>query len=41
VLSAVEPALRLGWVCRAVNGHLLGGVDRTMTRLGMFLDGTP
>ena len=39
--GAVEPALRLGWVCRAVNGHLLGGVERTMTRLRMFLDGTP
>jgi hypothetical protein len=39
--SAVEPALRLGWVCRAVNGHLLSGVEHTMTRLRMFLDGTP
>jgi hypothetical protein len=41
VVEAVEPALRLGWVCRAVNGHLLGGAERTMTRLRMFLDGTP
>ena len=41
VVDAVEPALRLGWVCRAVNGHLLGGAERTMTRLRMFLDGTP
>ena len=29
-----------GWVCRAVNGHLLTGADHTMTRLTMFLDGT-
>jgi hypothetical protein len=41
LVAAVEPALRLGWVCRAVNGHLLGGTERTMTRLRMFLDGTP
>ena len=38
--AAVEPALRLGWVCRAVNGPLLTGADHTMTRLKMFLDGT-
>jgi hypothetical protein len=42
LVDAVEPALRLGWVCRAVNGDLLdGGAERTMTRLRMFLDGTP
>lgn len=41
LVGAVEPALRLGWVCRAVNGHLLGGEERTMTRLRMFLDGSP
>lgn len=38
--AAVEPALRLGWVCRAVNGHVLGDDKQTMTRLRMFLDGT-
>jgi hypothetical protein len=33
-------ALRLGWVCRAVNAHT-PGVDPgpTWTRLRMFLDG--
>ncbi len=40
LVSAVEPALRLGWVCRAVNGPLLSGVEHTLTRLGMFLDGS-
>ncbi len=39
--AAVEPALRLGWVCRAVNGALPSGPEHTMTRLTMFLDGTP
>jgi hypothetical protein len=39
--SAVEPALRLGWVCRAVNGHVVGDDEQTLTRLRMFLDGTP
>ena len=38
--AAVEPALRLGWVCRAVNGPLLTGAEHTLTRLKMFLDGT-
>ena len=35
-------ALRLGWVCRAVNAHPMG-VDPgpTWTRLRMFLDGHP
>jgi hypothetical protein len=36
--GAVEPALRLGWVCRAINGHALGDEKQTMTRLRMFLD---
>jgi hypothetical protein len=40
LVEAVEPALRLGWVCRAVNGYALSGDDHTMTRLAMFLDGT-
>src|SRR4051812_30980536 len=38
--AAVEPALRLGWVCRAVNGHHLSGAEHTLTRLRMFLDRT-
>lgn len=38
---AVEPALRLGWVCRAVNGHVPGDEAPTLTRLRMFLDGRP
>ena len=37
--AAVAPAMRLGWVCRAVNGHLGGaGTDDTHARLKMFLD---
>jgi hypothetical protein len=38
---AAEIALRLGWACRAVNGHVEGELDRTRTRLRMFLDGRP
>jgi hypothetical protein len=38
---AVDLALRLGWVCRAVNGHVPGQEDQTHTRLRMFLDGRP
>ncbi|WP_244929922.1 aminoglycoside phosphotransferase family protein [Nocardioides sp. W7] len=37
--AAVMPAVRLGWAIRAVNGHLPGDVDQTVTRLRMFLDG--
>jgi Ser/Thr protein kinase RdoA (MazF antagonist) len=37
--SAVDLALRLGWACRAVNGHVPGDDDHTRTRLRMFLDG--
>ena len=37
--AAVSPALRLGWAVRAVNGHLPEDVERTTTRLRMFLDG--
>jgi hypothetical protein len=42
LLEAFGLALRLGWVCRAVNGHT-PGVDAgpTRTRLRMFLDGHP
>jgi len=41
LVAAVEPALRLGWVCRAVNGHELSDAEHTMTRLRMFLDRLP
>ena len=36
--EAARLATRLGWACRAVNGHLVGDNDRTLTRLTMFLD---
>ena len=39
--AACTLALRLGWVCRAVNGHLPGDVEQTRTRLRMFADGRP
>ena len=42
--SACTTALRLGWVCRAVNAHRAAvEVDhsQTSTRLRMFLDGRP
>jgi hypothetical protein len=39
--EAVDLALRLGWVCRAVNGHVPGDDGATRTRLKMFLDGRP
>ncbi len=39
--EAVPVAIRLGWVCRAVNGHLPQDPGSTHTRLRMFLDGTP
>jgi hypothetical protein len=38
--KTIGPALRLGWVCRAINGNV-GDVGQTRTRLGMFLDGHP
>jgi hypothetical protein len=38
---AVELALRLGWVCRAVNGDIPGDTDGSNVRLRMFLDGRP
>lgn len=43
LVRSVTAALRLGWVCRAVNGHTAGGEEpgRTATRLRMFLDGAP
>ena len=40
--DAADLALRLGWICRAVNGHLGGsGLEDTRTRQRMFLDGRP
>lgn len=41
LVAATRVALRLGWVCRAVNGHVPGEEERTATRLRMFLDGRP
>ena len=37
--AACEIAMRLGWVCRAVNGHLDSETAHTHTRLRMWLDG--
>ena len=37
---ATDLALRLGWACRAVNGHVPGDDPSTVARLRMFLDGT-
>ncbi len=44
LVTASTIALRLGWVCRAVNGHRKRGtvgrdVEHTRTRLRLFLDG--
>ena len=39
--AAVRPALRLGWLCRALNNPEVSGVEHTLTRLRMFLDGRP
>ena len=39
VRSASSIALRLGWVCRAVNGHVPDDPESTMRRLLMFMDG--
>ena len=39
--DAVPAALRLGWVCRALNNPEVSGPDSTRTRLRMFLDGKP
>ncbi|WP_162906958.1 phosphotransferase [Allorhizocola rhizosphaerae] len=41
LVAAAKLALRLGWACRAVNGHVPGDDQRTFARLRMFLDGTP
>ena len=39
LVAASELALRLGWACRAVNGHVPGEDEATRARLRMFLDG--
>lgn len=41
MVEAARIALRLGWVCRAVNGHVPGDDRSTLARLSMFLDGRP
>jgi hypothetical protein len=38
LVRACDLALRLGWICRAVNGHVPGLLDATRARLAMFLD---
>ena len=40
LVRASDLALRLGWACRAVNGHVPGDDPSTVARLRMFLDGT-
>ena len=37
--EAARLAMRLGWICRAVNGHLPSNPGHTHTRLRMFVDG--
>lgn len=37
--EAARLGTRLGWACRAVNGHIVGNNAHTVTRLTMFLDG--
>ena len=39
--EAARLAMRLGWVCRAINGALPQDPGQTHTRLRMFLDGRP
>jgi len=39
--GAAHLAMRLGWLCRAVNGHLDDDPDMTRKRPRMFLDGRP
>jgi hypothetical protein len=40
--AASGTAMRLGWICRAVNGHFSGSeAADTQVRLRMFLDGRP
>ncbi|GAA2121030.1 phosphotransferase [Nocardioides bigeumensis] len=37
--EAARVAMRLGWACRAVNGHVPGDPGATVNRLKMFVDG--
>ena len=39
LVEAARLAMRLGWACRAVNGHIPGDDERTHQRLSMFVDG--
>ena len=39
LVDASEIAVRLGWACRAVNGHVPGEEKATWARLRMFVDG--
>ncbi|MBA2336581.1 MAG: hypothetical protein H0V96_02285 [Acidimicrobiia bacterium] len=41
LVAASRTAMRLGWACRAVNGHVPGDDKQTFTRLRMLLDGRP
>ena len=41
LVAAAKLAMRLGWACRAVNGHVPGDHEHTSTRLRMFVDGRP
>ena len=41
LVAAATIALRLGWACRAVAGHLPGDARSTDARLRMFVDGRP
>ena len=41
LVAAATQAMRLGWVCRAVNGHVEGQLEQTRARLRMFADGKP
>jgi hypothetical protein len=39
--AAARLAMRLGWVCRAINGYLPSEPDALNTRMRMFVDGKP
>lgn len=41
LVAAAAVAVRLGWVCRAINGHVAGREAQTHTRLRVFLDRDP
>jgi hypothetical protein len=40
-VAAATVAMRLGWVSRAVNGHVTSDREKTLARLRMFLDRRP